>query len=276
MTEPTAPPERPLPDDSRARIRADLLAHAQQDRSATPRWAVPAAAAAAVALVAGLTYWAINPWGAEVDGVPATGGGTSGVTATPSLDPTVDPSSLPSNQGTATPTAPGTDETIEVGTRSCEEELEYVMRGAQPTVQVDASMFYVKGDRFALCDVLGGRTTVHQPLSLTPRIKDVATYAVSSVLDGKLVFRVAGGIVPEGSLAYDVAYAFPDGHTERAKTVSDAEGRSWWYVAYSYADPGGNEMEQPEIEVTVSLSGVQYTYPLEWGVDTCAQANHGC
>ena len=54
MTDPTPPPERPLSDQARARIRADLLAHAHDHHSATPRWLVSAGAAAAVALVAGL------------------------------------------------------------------------------------------------------------------------------------------------------------------------------------------------------------------------------
>ena len=40
MTEPPAP-ERPLPDEARARIRAELLAHAHENRSSAPRWAVP-------------------------------------------------------------------------------------------------------------------------------------------------------------------------------------------------------------------------------------------
>ena len=279
MTEPTPPPEQPLPEEARARMRADLLAHAHEHRSATPRWLVPAGAAAAVALVAGLGYWAISPGGSEPNGLPVTGDGTSNVPSPP-LTPATPAAS---DQGTSTPapadgSAPAaTDSPVTVGTGSCEDELEFVLKGARVAVQVDeSSAFYVKGDRFVLCDKLGGRTTVHQPLSLTPRIKDVSTYDLSSVIDGKQVVRVAGGLVPEGSLAYDVEYTFPDGHTERAKKVSDAEGRTWWYMAYTYADPGGNEMQQPAIEVTVSLSGAQYTYPLQWGVDTCAQANHGC
>jgi hypothetical protein len=47
-------------------------------------------------------------------------------------------------------------------------------------------------------------------------------------------------------------------------------------MAYTYDDGGGNELNKPEITVTVSLSGVQKEYLLAWGEDTCAQANHGC
>ena len=188
MTEPTPPPERPLSDRARARIRADLLANAHEHRSVTPRWAVPAGAAAAVALVAGLGYWAINPGGSETEGLPVTGGGTSSATPTPFVPST----SVPSNDGTTTsmPAAPSTiaeseatvspDDGGQVGIGSCEVEMENVLKGATLALQVDAvSSFWVKGDRFVQCDELDGRTTVHKALPLTPS-DNVATYAVSS------------------------------------------------------------------------------------------------
>ncbi len=56
---------------------------------------------------------------------------------------------------------------------------------------------------------------------------------------------------------FDVAYTFPDGHTEHATKATDDQGRTWWRMIYTYDDGGGNEMEKPEIEVTMSLSGVQ-------------------
>ena len=104
-----------------------------------------------------------------------------------------------------------------------------------------------------------------------------ATYAVSSDLLGGQTTRSAGGIVPSGSEeVFDVAYTFPDGHTEHATKATDDQGRTWWRMVYVYDDGGGSELDKPEIEVTVSLSGVQKEYPLAWGMDTCAQANHGC
>ena len=36
-------------------------------------------------------------------------------------------------------------------------------------------------------------------------------------------------------------------------------------MVYTYDDDGGNELKKPEIEVTVSLSGVQKDYTLAWG-----------
>ena len=282
MTEPTPPPERPLSDEARARIRADLLAHAHDQRSAAPRWLVPAGAAAAVALVAGLSYWAISAGDSEPDGLPVTGDG--GASSVPS-QPTVEPSSVPSSEGTSTPTpagssAPATPKgpgTVQVGTGTCQDEMENVLAGASLALQVDdTSSFWAKGEKFVLCDELEGRTTVHRALPLTPR-DDVSTYAVSTDLLGGQVIRSAGGIVPQGSEeVFDVAYTFPDGHTEHASKATDDQGRTWWRMVYVYDDRGGSELDKPEIEVTMSLSGVRKEYTLAWGMDTCAQANHGC
>jgi hypothetical protein len=61
-----------------------------------------------------------------------------------------------------------------------------------------------------------------------------------------------------------------------ANTATDAQGRTWWVMVHAAPDSGGSELDDPPIEATVSLSGVQHTFALEWGVDTCAQANHGC
>ncbi len=48
--------------------------------------------------------------------------------------------------------------------------MEYVLKGATLALQVDeVSSFWVKGDKFVLCDELDGRTTVHQALPLSPR-----------------------------------------------------------------------------------------------------------
>jgi hypothetical protein len=289
MTEPTPPPERPLPDDARARIRADLLAHAHERRSSAPRWLAPVGAAAAVALVAGLAYWAISPGDSEQEGLPVTGRGSTTATPTPAPEPSA-ATATPKPDGTGTPTpaapetlaetagtAPAPDDAVQAGGGSCEDELEFVLGGASLALRVDATAsFWVKGEKFVLCDELHGRTTVHRALPLTAR-DDVSTYAVSSdFLDG-MTTRSAGGLVPQGAEdVFDVAYTFPDGHTEHGTTAVDDQGRTWWRMTYTYDDGGGNELKKPPIEVTVSLSGVQKRYTLRWGLDTCAQANHGC
>ncbi len=276
MTEPTPPPEQPLPDHARARIRAELLAHADENRSGAQRWVVPLGAAAAVALVAGLAFWAVGLGGDDAEDIPVTGG-MSSAPVTPSE---ASPSSIPNTTTTTTPpTQPDPGATVTVGTSGCEAEMQHVLKGATLAVHVEGralSSFWVKGERFVLCDEHDGRTTVHRPLPLIPR-DDVSTYAVSTdFLDGQ-VTRSGGGLVPVGlEDVFDVAYTFPDGHVEDATKTTDDEGRTWWRMIYSYDDGGGNEREKPPIEVTVSYSGVQKHYTLEWGIDTCAQANHGC
>jgi hypothetical protein len=47
-------------------------------------------------------------------------------------------------------------------------------------------------------------------------------------------------------------------------------------MLYAHDDGGGDERDARPIEVSVTMSGSGFGFPLEWGVDTCAQANHGC
>lgn len=298
MTDPTPPPNEPLGEQARARIRAELLAATQAPPTRSRRWVVPAAAAASVALVAGMTAWATGIVGEGAgDGTgPATG--TSATTPRVPVEPvpsgTVPSEPVPSETVPAKPvpsgTAPPVPETplptpSQVGKGACPVELEHVLRGADrvatfPKSDGGTTSFWVKGDLFSVCNERVGRTTVHQALPLEPDLDDVATFRVSSIFlptgDGYRTIRVAGGLVPEGALAFDVAYTFPDGHTERATKVTDDQGRSWWRMVYEYDAGGGNEMQKPPIEVEVTLSGSGFGFSLDWAVDTCAQANHGC
>lgn len=276
MSDLTPPPEEPLPDQARARIRAELLEVAQ---SGTParRWLVPAVAAAAVVLVVGTAAWAVQR--GPGDGGAAPAGAASSTPAATSTSPSAPAKSLippPSVSPTdPVPSTTGPTGVRQAGSGDCRQELRYPFPGAEMAAAFgDDTSFWVKGDRFALCDVRGGVTTVHRPLPLTPdgRVDD---YRVSSAYtaDGR-VTRVAGGIVPDGATAFDVRYTFPDRATVRAETVQGG-GHTWWRVVHSYVSRG-NEMKQPPIEVTVSYSGVRQHYTLDWATDTCAQVNHGC
>jgi hypothetical protein len=277
MSDLTPPPERPLSDQARGRIRAELVQHAQENHAHAPRWLVPAGAAAAVALVAGMAVWAVNAGGSDENGLPVTGAGSSSVAPTPSATDVPTPS-VAETESTVKPP----EVTVQVGTGPCEDELGNVLRGAELDVRVDElSTFYVKGDRFVLCDTIGGRTTIHKALPLAPAEVDAETYAVSSSFapaqGGFRVTRVAGGVVPDNAADFDASYEFPDGHVEHSKVVTDDQGRRWWLMVSTYhEDSGVNETELPMIRVTVSYDGFDYRFPLEWGVDTCAQANHGC
>jgi hypothetical protein len=274
MNDLTPPPDEPMPDQSRARIRADLLAATQDGgRSRTSRWVVPGVAAAAVVLVAGMAAWAVQAGGDDdPTGTPAAGASSS---AAPSDESTVIATTKPGRVSSSVPPKGAGD------VATCQGELANVLPGAdQVAAFPDGTSFLVKGDRFVLCDVRAGATTLHKPLPLTPA-QDVEAYRVSSLYapakGGFTIYRVAGGPVPEGATAFDVRYTFPDGHTEDSTTTTDDQGRTWWRMLTSYHEESGvNEMNLPPIQATVSLSGVQKTYQLAWGLDTCAQANHGC
>jgi hypothetical protein len=275
MTDPvTPPPDQPLPEQSRARMRADLLAAAQQDgrpgRAGGRRWLVPAAAAAAVLVVTGVAGWAIRVGGDE-GGAPA---GTPTPSGAPGADWTMGWTDDPE------PSEPSGKATLNLST--CVDPLGRVLPGAQQVVTFPAddgggeTTMWVAGESYALCDVRAGRTIVHKPVSMV-RAHGVAPYQVSSVYPqteaGFRTIQVAGGLVPEGAMAFDVSYTFPDGHTEHATTTTDDEGRTWWRMVYAY---DGGEPDPAPIRVTVGYSGVEKEYSLKPGVDTCAQANETC
>ena len=233
MTDPTPPPERPLSDQARARIRADLLAHAHEHRSGAPRWLVPAGAAAAVALVAGLGFWAISPGGSETGGLPITGGGDTS---------SVPSSSAPLNESTVSPVEPRSrrrpDRRREAwwGPARARTRWSNVVDGSpQLALQLDdGSVVLRQGQPVPAVRRARGPDDGPQAAAAHPaqrRRLDVRREL--DLLDGHQIVRSAGGIVPAGAAAFDVQYTFPDGHTEVATTVTDDQGRSWWYMAYS-------------------------------------------
>jgi hypothetical protein len=282
MSDLTPPPDEPMPDQARARIREELLTAAQA--GPTRRWLVPGVAAASVLLVAAVASWAVQ-LGGEGSGEDPSGGGLAPATQQ-SAEPSHPAASPPEESSTpgsaqASPAQTRADELDDVA--SCRDALPEILPGAEPAVVVPdgaaTTSFWVKGDRFVLCDVRAGTTTVQHPLPLSPEMS-IETFRVSSLYaptqDGFRSIRVAGGVVPDGAMAYDVSYTFPDGSTEVANTATDDQGRTWWVMVHGAPASGGSEMDDPPIEATVALSGVQRTFRLEWGVDTCAQANHGC
>jgi len=258
----TPPPDESLPAQSRARIRADLLATAQDGRAGARRWLVPIVAAAAVLVVVGVAGWAVQA-GRDDDGAPV---------GVPTPTPTA---TAPDPE----PSEPSGKATLSLST--CTDPLGQVLADAQQAVAFPAdevggeTTMWVAGESYALCDVRAGITVVHKPVSMTTA-DGVAPYQVSSIYprteDGFRTVQVAGGLVPEGAMAYDVSYTFPDGHTERATTTTDDQRRTWWRMVYSYA----GEPDPTPIRVTVRYSGAQKEYSLKPGVDTCAQANETC
>ncbi len=107
----------------------------------------------------------------------------------------------------------------------------------------------------------------------------LATLAVSenTSLDQTWVDQfVAGGEDFDGVAS--ITYTFPDGHVERA-TVGQSGMWSMVYLPTSgpFAVPNLNETTLDPIQVSVDYTdGHSDTFTLQWGVDTCAQINHGC
>jgi hypothetical protein len=270
MTDPTTPPpDERLPEQSRSRIRADLLAEAQEGRGGVRRWLAPVVAAAAVLVVVGVAGWAVQA-GRDDNGAPAGGPTPTGPSGADwSMGWTDDPA----------PSEPSGKATLNLST--CVDPVGRVLAGARQAVTFPAdegggeTTMWVAGESYAVCDVRAGRTIVHKPVPMD--LDDgITPYQVSSIYprtdDGFQTVQVAGGLVPEDAVAFDVSYTFPDGHTERATTTTDDEGRTWWRMVYSY----GGEPDATPIRVTVSYSGTQREYSLKPGVDTCAQADETC
>lgn len=270
----TPPPDESMPEQSRARIRADLLGVAQSERRGARRWLVPAAAAAAVLVVVGLAGWVVQagddgaaPAGAPTATAPGDPEWTMGWTDDPAPDPQP---GEPTGKATLSPS-------------TCADPVGRVLAGARQAVTFPAddgggeTSIWVAEDAYALCDVRAGITIVHKPVAMSGA-PGVEPFQVSSIYprtpDGFRTIQVAGGLVPEGAAAFDVSYTFPDGHTEVATTTVDDQGRAWWRMVHAYDD--GGESDQSPIRVVVSYSGVQHEYALRPGVDTCAQVNETC
>ena len=89
----TPPPDEALPEQSRARIRAELLAAAQDGRIAgRSPWLVPLVAAAAVLAVVGVGAWVVQVGGDE--------SGSAAVVPTPSATAPDPEPSEPSGKAT--------------------------------------------------------------------------------------------------------------------------------------------------------------------------------
>ncbi len=75
-----------------------------------------------------------------------------------------------------------------------------------------------------------------------------------------------------------ISYTFPDGHTEQAVVGENG----LWSMSYLptggvLADPKTNTSRLDPITVSVDyMSGDRRDFALQWGLNTCAQFNHGC
>ncbi len=106
-----------------------------------------------------------------------------------------------------------------------------------------------------------------------PLSKDLVRISENySMEDAHVAQFVAGGPLIDG--VKSISYEFPDGHTEKA-TMNN----KMWAMAYlPTSGPLVDGGRAPgSIGVTVTHDdGTTEDFTLQWGLDTCAQINHGC
>lgn len=89
-------------------------------------------------------------------------------------------------------------------------------------------------------------------------------------------FRFAAGRDFDGVQA--ISYTFPDNHTAQAVVGQNGLwSRTYLPTDGILTDQKTNTFNLDPIEVTVDYTGRETeTFTLRWGLDTCAQLNHGC
>ena len=194
---------------------------------------------------------------------------------------------IPTSGPPAPPSSPGPV--------SCEDEISHVdqpgLRGATVTAERSygsrTTSLYETASGWIVCDDLS--TADGEPPTLfsyhdksKPYQPNTSTLAISENYvtgsDGATdhLQYIAAGADFDGVQA--ISYRFPDGHTEDAVV-----GRNGlWSMTYLptdgiLVDPRTSEVTLDPIQVTVDATGGQTsTFTLRWGLDTCAQLNHGC
>ncbi len=188
---------------------------------------------------------------------------------------------------------------------SCDDEIDSLhepsLRGASVTAERDAgrgtTYLYETKSAWVVCDdttaAPGGpqsemgfsptlvsfhqKSETYQPDTGTLGISENYISDINGAIGSAYFF--AAGRDFDGVQA--ISYKFPDGHTEDAVVGQNG----LWSMNYLVTDPstvrlyaGGRQLDP--IEVTVHYSpgggGGTDTFTLQWGLNTCAQVNHGC
>ena len=166
---------------------------------------------------------------------------------------------------------------------SCAKEVPNFLEGASELSSIAYAggtvTLFGTGSKWIICDdwaatsdggapTLFGDAPTDAPLS-----KDLVRISQNySMEDAHVAQFVAGGPLIDG--VKSISYAFPDGHTEKA-TMND----TMWAMAYlPTSGPLVDGGRAPgSIGVTVTHDdGTTEDFTLQWGLDTCAQINHGC
>ena len=275
MSDLTPPPERHLDEQTRHQMRAELFAAIAQPTRRTSRgWLVPVAAAAAVAAVIGGGSLMLNN---DRGGRTLAPGGSDTSATTPPSAPTT---GTPTRQA-ATP-VPACATAVEEFLPGAEMKYNQRVDGTgKVTTDVE---IWVDGDQWQVCDTFAALDdpdgqqkptlfAVHSGRTGPDQEQVRISMNFVGVPGGLQAEYVAAGRV--SSAVTKIRYAFPDGHVEAAGPADDG----YWSIVYLPGDgplAGGDLRGVDPIEVTVTADGAEQTYTLEWGVDTCAQINHGC
>ncbi|WP_300406402.1 hypothetical protein [Nocardioides sp.] len=284
MNDDLTPPDVSLDPAAKARIRQQVLAGVQEPATER-RWLVPAGAVAAVALIA-LVSTVVASGGDNMPELAPAGPATVTTTDEPTNEPTTEPTTDEPTTDPEPANAPAALETAcrpELGIEKAEEVLTF-------SDDLGSAAFYSDGTRWQLCSVHGDIVTVQadETIARPSRFDSVEPYQVSTdtvvAADGTLrTSFTAGGVLYSDRDEYlSIVYTFPGGVTVPAELAEGRDGAAYWAMDYTptdgpLADPKVNQTKLPEIEVEISYEGgfVQ-GFPLEWGIDTCAQVNHGC
>lgn len=274
-TEPTGlPAERRVSDQTRARLRAELLHHARDRGNATAtrpgrrRWVPATAAAAAVAAVGVGGTLLVQALG---DGTGAPAGPPSGV-ATEVTPPVPAPSGSPSEPPSPTREPSPCRRVFELRRATDAGAIEI----GETTVRL-----YENGTNWFVCDewaaLDGGEATLFPPQRIGSALaRDQFRVSTNFSLDDPEAAEfVAGGALPDGSVTA-IRYAFPDGHVEEA-VIGDA----MWAMAYFPTEgplaAGGRNPPVTDVPVTVDYrDGTSEEFTIRYPMDFCAQVNHGC
>lgn len=294
----TPPPVEPISDDRRAAMRAKLqAATTRRERSPASRWVAPSLAAAAVVTIVAAGAVIVNHDGAPQRGrqsepLSFAGGGTGAQhgTVTPGKRSTGQkpggrPGLVTPHQGTGTNRGLG-HQTLD-GCVSAIDDL------ANPDLEsglsVTDSRAYGSGTTrlfetstaWIICDDFsagyGVAPTLFSPhVTSTPYVPDLGTLAISDNSSGTSWQYLAAGLSFPGVLS--ISYSFPDGHVEHA-TIDPNGLWSMLYLPTSgiLTEADTNFATLAPVTATVhDTNGDVQTFALQWGVNTCAQINHGC
>lgn len=302
------PSPDPLTYERKLAMREELLASTGKGRARRGHpWLVPGLAAAAVVGIVAVGAVVVQHTGSGPSGsaspiAPAGHGDTPGGHGAASVQTT--PSA--GHHHLAATSAPQVGRhVIRRGTRvfptkggallhtpvtTCQQEIAGLgvpgLDGATMTAErsygdYSTSLYETKTD-WIVCDT-GATTDGGAPTLFSPHQKadpyqpNLETLAVSqnySMDDSTWAEFVAAGRDFDG--VESISYAFPDGHVQNA--VIGVNGLwSMTYLPTGGPLTTGNLNGLDPIQVTVDYTdGHTDTFTLQWGLNTCAQANHGC